>query len=128
MNIDKIRRSFDDFSQTSKCYKAWYELRHEKTCSGHSRTRKGVEQPAHTRSLISTFVVRRLDSITPIVAISEIPRLQLASVAEQTGLSLASLSAHLVKGHIQQYLMSSASANDNIDISRKPEVHSIISP
>ena len=42
------------------------------------------------------LVVRHLDSITAIVAISEIPRLRLALVAEQAGLSLAILSAHLV--------------------------------
>ena len=49
---------------------------------------KGADQPAHPRSLISTFVVRCLDSIISLVSISEIPRLQLASVAEQAGLSL----------------------------------------
>ena len=32
---------------------------------------KGTEQPAHPRSLISAFVVRRLDSIIPLVSISE---------------------------------------------------------
>ena len=49
---------------------------------------KGVDQPAHPRSLISTFVVRFLDTIIPLFAISEISRLKLASVAEQAGLSL----------------------------------------
>ena len=39
------------------------------------------------RSLISTFVVRCLDSTTPLVVIFEISRLQLASVAEQVGLN-----------------------------------------
>ena len=48
---------------------------------------KGADQPAHPRSLISTFVVRCLDSIIPLVSISEISRLQLVAVAEQTGLS-----------------------------------------
>ena len=38
--------------------------------------------------LISALVVRCLDSIIPLVAISEISRLYLASVAEQTGLCL----------------------------------------
>ena len=32
---------------------------------------KGIDQPAHPRSLISTFVVRCLDSITPLVAMFE---------------------------------------------------------
>ena len=32
---------------------------------------KGADQPAHPRSLISTFVVRCLDSIIPLVSISK---------------------------------------------------------
>ena len=36
---------------------------------------KGADQPAHPRSLISTFVVRYLDRIIPILAIAEISRL-----------------------------------------------------
>ena len=44
---------------------------------------KGVDQPAHPRSLISTFVVRSLDSIVSLVSVSEILRLWLASVSEQ---------------------------------------------
>ena len=51
-------------------------------------TNKGADQPAHSRSLISAFVVHCLDSIIPLVFISEISSLYLASVAEQTGLSL----------------------------------------
>ena len=51
-------------------------------------TNKGADQPAHPRSLISTFVVRCLVSIKPLVAISEMSSLYLASVAAQTGLSL----------------------------------------
>ena len=50
---------------------------------------KGVDQPAHPRSLISTFVVRCLDSKIPVLANSKISRFQLASVAAQAGLSLA---------------------------------------
>ena len=49
---------------------------------------KGTDQPAHPRSLISTFVVRCLDSIRPLVSISETSSLYLAPVAAQTGLSL----------------------------------------
>ena len=48
----------------------------------------GTDQTAHPRSLISAFVVRCLDSIIPILAISKISRLELAAVAEQAGLSL----------------------------------------
>ena len=49
---------------------------------------KGADQPAHPRSLISAFVVRCLDSITPLVSIPEISSLYLASVTAQAGLSL----------------------------------------
>ena len=49
---------------------------------------KGADQPAHPRSLISTFIVRCLDSIIPLISISEISSLYLASVAGQAGLSL----------------------------------------
>ena len=50
---------------------------------------KGADQPACPHSLISIFVVHCLDSIIPIPGKSEISRLQLTSVAEQAGLSLA---------------------------------------
>ena len=49
---------------------------------------KGADQPAHPCSLISAFVVRCLDSIIPLVSISEILSLYLASVAAQAGLCL----------------------------------------
>ena len=49
---------------------------------------KGADQPAHSRSLISAFVVHCLDSIIPLVSISEISSLYLASVAFQIGLKL----------------------------------------
>ena len=35
---------------------------------------KGADQPAHLRSLISTFVVHYLDSIIPLVSITKISR------------------------------------------------------
>ena len=47
---------------------------------------KGTDQPAHLRRLISPFVVPCLDSITTLLAISEISRPLLAS-----GLSLTLL-------------------------------------
>ena len=50
---------------------------------------KGADQPAHSRSLISAFVVRCLDSIISLDSIAEISRLYLASVAAQVGLCLA---------------------------------------
>ena len=49
---------------------------------------KGADQPAHPCSLISTFIVRYLDSIISLVSISEISILELALVAVQAGLSL----------------------------------------
>ena len=49
---------------------------------------KGADQPAHPRSLISAFVVRCLDSTMPLVSISEISSLYLASVTAQAGLCL----------------------------------------
>ena len=49
---------------------------------------KGADQPAYLHSLISAFVVRFLDSKIPLVSISEIASLNLASVAVQAGLSL----------------------------------------
>ena len=50
---------------------------------------KGADQPAHSRRLISAFVIRCLDSIISLDSIGEISRPQLASVASQTGLCLA---------------------------------------
>ena len=49
---------------------------------------KGTDQPAHLHTLISAFVVHRLDSIIHLVAISVISSIYQASVAVQTGLSL----------------------------------------
>ena len=47
---------------------------------------KGADQPAHPHSLISAFIVRCLDSILPLVSISEISSLYLASLAAQASL------------------------------------------
>ena len=52
-----------------------FETRHEKTCLVPYVNNKGADQPAHPRSLISTFVVRSLDSMIPVVAMHEISRL-----------------------------------------------------
>ena len=51
---------------------------------------KGADQLAYPRSLISTFVVRCLDSIIPLVSISELSRLYLASMAAQVFCQLRS--------------------------------------
>ena len=45
-------------------------------------TNKGADQPAHTRSLISAFVVHLLESIISRLAISEISIFWLIPVAE----------------------------------------------
>ena len=49
---------------------------------------KGAVQPAHPRSLISTFIVRCLDSTISLISMSEISGLLLVSAAEQAGLGL----------------------------------------
>ena len=50
---------------------------------------KGTDQHAHPRSLINAFIIRCLDSIIPLVSISKISSLYIASVAAQAGLSLS---------------------------------------
>ena len=49
---------------------------------------KGADQPAHLRNLNSTFIVCCLDSMIPLVSISEIASFYLASVAVQASLCL----------------------------------------
>ena len=49
---------------------------------------KGADQPAHSHSLISAFVVCCLDSVTSLVSVTKISSLMLASVAEQASLNL----------------------------------------
>ena len=50
---------------------------------------KGVDQPAHPRSLISAFLIRFLGSKIIQLAASELSIFKLVSVAEQDGLTLA---------------------------------------
>ena len=52
-----------------------HEPGHEKMCLMSYANNKGTDQPAHSRSLISTFVVRCLDSIISLDSIAEISRL-----------------------------------------------------
>ena len=61
---------------------------HEKMCLMSYANNKGADQPARPRSLISAFVVRCLDSVMPLVSVTKISSLMLASVAAQAGLSL----------------------------------------
>ena len=49
---------------------------------------KVADQPAHPGCLIRAFTVRYLDSVILLLAVPQISRLYLASVAEQAGLSL----------------------------------------
>ena len=76
---------------------------------------KGADQPAHPRSLISTFVVRCLDSVIPLVSITKISSLYLASVADQAGLSLpwsqTQKTGFLVTRLISGYLSESCSSS-----------------
>ena len=51
------------------------ESGHEKICLMSYVNNKGADQPAHPRSLISTFVVRCLDSIISLDSIAKISRL-----------------------------------------------------
>ena len=61
---------------------------HEKTCLRGFANNKGADQPEHLRSLNSAFVIHFLDSIISKLAPSKISIFQLASAAEETGLSL----------------------------------------
>ena len=65
-----------------------YELGREKTCLMSYANNKGADQPVHPRSLISTYIVRCLDSVMSLVSVTTISSLMLASVAEQASLSL----------------------------------------
>ena len=47
---------------------------HAKMCLMPYANNKGADQPAHPRSLISTIVVRSLDSMICILAISKVSR------------------------------------------------------
>ena len=66
---------------------------------------KGADQPAYPNSLISAFVVRCLDSIIPLVSISKISSLYLASAAEQAGLSIT-VSETMKTGFLMTWLIS----------------------
>ena len=51
-----------------------FEPGHKKMCLMSYVNNKGADQTVHPRSLISTFVVRCLDSIISLFAIAEISR------------------------------------------------------
>ena len=68
-----------------------YGPRREKTCLGGFANNTGADQPAHTRSLISAFVIRYLESTVVKLAPCKIIFFYLISKAKETGLSLALL-------------------------------------
>ena len=54
---------------------------------------KGIDQPAHPRSLISACVIPLLERIISKLATSEMSLFRLVSVAEQTGFGMTWLEA-----------------------------------
>ena len=58
--------------------------------SGGVAKNKGTDQPTHSCSLISKFVIHLLESIISRLATSEISIFYLVSVAEQAGLNITS--------------------------------------
>ena len=65
-----------------------YGLRREKTCLWWFANNKGTDQPVHSCSLISAFVIHFLESTISKLATSEISIFLLVSVSEETGLNL----------------------------------------
>ena len=70
-----------------------------KTCVWEFENNTGADQPAHLRSLNSTFVIRFLESTICKLPTCEISIFWLVSVAEDTGLKLA-LSETLKTGFV----------------------------
>ena len=68
-------------------YEILYGSLRENLSSGFANN-KGADQPAHARSLISTFVICLLKSIISRLATGKISIFKLVSVAEETGLSI----------------------------------------
>ena len=68
-----------------------------KTCLRGFANNTGADQPAHPRSLISAFIIRYLENIICQLATGEILIFKLVSVAEETGLKLASDLQHFHK-------------------------------
>ena len=55
-----------------RCMQISFGPGHVKTCLMSYANSKGADQPAHPRSLISTFIVRCLDSTMCILAIAKV--------------------------------------------------------
>ena len=75
------KKKFQQLKETNIWAKSWENL------FMPYANNKGADQPAHPRSLISTFVVYGPDSIISLVSISKISSLYLASIAAKAGLS-----------------------------------------
>ena len=69
-NIEISKKS----SRGRETYTDLHEPDHVKMCLMSYANNKGADQTAHPRSLISTFGVRCLDSITSLDSIAEISR------------------------------------------------------
>ena len=88
MTSEKFCLLHDTLEQFYGTIRLQYEPHHEKICLCQRRTIKGADQLAHPCSLISAFDGHCLDCIIPLLAIAEISRLQIVSVAEQACFSL----------------------------------------
>ena len=75
---------------------------------------KGTDQSARTCRLISTFVIHCLDSIIPLVSISEISSLYLAFVAAQAGLSQPSLQTSKTGCLVSRLIIIWVNSNINV--------------
>ena len=62
--------------------------RREKPCLRWFANNQGADQPAHSRSLISAFVIRLLESIISKLGTRKFSIFQLVSVDEETGLRI----------------------------------------
>ena len=72
----QLYQNFNIFSHSARYLAIFYPLqygpRREKTCLWRSSNNKGADQPAHSCSLISAFVIRFLESTISKLATSEI--------------------------------------------------------
>ena len=69
------RLNYDIIHKWCGSFPITFEPGHEKLCLMPYANNKVADQPAHLRSLISTFVVRCLDSIISLDSMAEISRL-----------------------------------------------------
>ena len=77
MSFSTVLQSYQDSGKVimkGSMLEVTFEPGHDKICFMPYTNNKGTDQPSHPRNLISTFVVRCLDSKTPLFAIAEISR------------------------------------------------------